>query len=338
MKRATMADVARVAGVGIATVDRVLNNRAPVSEKRALRVLKAAERVDYHAQGLLRRRIEEMAPVRKLGFVLQNQEKWFYRTLGAALSERAAELRDIQATVEIEFVKRLSPDDLASAIAGLRGRVDAVGVVAIDHPLVHRAISDSARNSVPVFSMLSRINSPDIAGYIGIDGRAAGRTAGWMMARCVREPGQIGILIGSHRYIGQEDRETGFRSYMREHAPDRRLRDSFVYLDDAHVAYEAASEIIDAVPDLAGIYHCGGGVSGVVRALRESGKDTVYICHEITPVARNALRDGLIDLILSTPVEEVAKHAVECMRTAILGRPVTQTHLEFEIYTSENIY
>ena len=153
----------------------------------------------------------------------------------------------------------------------------------IDHPLVHRAISDSVRDSVPVFSMLSRINSPDVAGYIGIDGRAAGRTAGWMMARCVTDPGQIGILIGSHRYIGQEDRETGFRSYMREHAPGRRLRDTFVYLDDAHVAYEAASEMIDAVPDLAGIYHCGGGVSGVARALRESGKDTVYICHEKHP-------------------------------------------------------
>ncbi len=69
MKRATMADVARVAGVGIATVDRVLNNRAPVAEKRAIRVMEAAERVDYHAQGLLRRRIEEMAPARTLGFV-----------------------------------------------------------------------------------------------------------------------------------------------------------------------------------------------------------------------------------------------------------------------------
>ena len=66
MKRATMADFARVAGVGIATVDRVLNNRVPVSEGRALRVLEAVERVNYHAQGLLRRRIEEMAPARTL--------------------------------------------------------------------------------------------------------------------------------------------------------------------------------------------------------------------------------------------------------------------------------
>ena len=247
-------------------------------------------------------------------------------------------MRDIRASAEIEFVIRLSPDDLSAVITELRGRVHAIGVVAIDHPMVHRAISDSVRDDVPVFSMLSRINSPDVTGYVGIDGRSAGRTAGWMMARRVTAPGKIGILIGSHRYIGQEDRETGFRSYMREHAPGRRLRDTFVYLDDAHVAYEAASEMIEAVPDLAGIYHCGEGVSGGVRALRESGKDTVYICHENTPVARDALQEGLVDVILSTPIEEVAECAINCMRAALLGRPSTQIRLDFEIYTSENIH
>ena len=168
-------------------------------------------------------------------------------------------MRDIRATVEIDLVRHLSPDDLSAAIADLRGHVHAIGVVAIDHPLVHRAIFDCVRDNVPVLSMLSRINSPDVAGYVGIDRRSAGRTTGWMMARCVTAPGLVGILIGSHRYIGQEDRDAGFRSYMREHARGRRLRDTFVYLDDARVAYEAASKLIGSVPDLVGIYHCGGG-------------------------------------------------------------------------------
>ena len=41
-QRITLNDVAQKAGVGIATVDRVVNGRAPVSKKTTERVLQAA--------------------------------------------------------------------------------------------------------------------------------------------------------------------------------------------------------------------------------------------------------------------------------------------------------
>ena len=37
--------------------------------------------------------------------------------------------------------------------------------------------------------------------------------------------GGVGILIGSHRYLGHEATEIGFRSCMRDFAPDMRLGD-----------------------------------------------------------------------------------------------------------------
>ena len=43
MARPTIADLARTAGVGISTVDRVLNGRDPVRRATAERVLAAAE-------------------------------------------------------------------------------------------------------------------------------------------------------------------------------------------------------------------------------------------------------------------------------------------------------
>ena len=46
-KRATIADLAREAGVSVATVDRVLNQRLPVREDTALRVVAAAESIGY---------------------------------------------------------------------------------------------------------------------------------------------------------------------------------------------------------------------------------------------------------------------------------------------------
>jgi len=53
VRRATLVDIAEAAEVSVATVDRVLNDRLPVRYETALRVVEAAERVGYHAAGLL---------------------------------------------------------------------------------------------------------------------------------------------------------------------------------------------------------------------------------------------------------------------------------------------
>ena len=108
-RRATLRDVAARAGVGVATVDRVLNGRAPVKAETAARVAAAAEALDYHAHGLMRRRMQELAPERTLGFILQKRGKWFYRALADGIREATASLRDIRGSVEIAFVETLSP-------------------------------------------------------------------------------------------------------------------------------------------------------------------------------------------------------------------------------------
>ena len=52
-QRVTMQDVANRAGVGVATVDRVLNARAPVAPGTAARVVEAADAVGYHGKAML---------------------------------------------------------------------------------------------------------------------------------------------------------------------------------------------------------------------------------------------------------------------------------------------
>ena len=61
-KRPTIADLARDAGVSVATVDRVLNGRLPVREETARRVYEAANAIGYHAAGLIRQRLQQDLP------------------------------------------------------------------------------------------------------------------------------------------------------------------------------------------------------------------------------------------------------------------------------------
>ncbi|MGI9435854.1 MAG: substrate-binding domain-containing protein [Geminicoccaceae bacterium] len=223
----------------------------------------------------------------------------------------------------------------------MRNKADTLGLVAVDHPKVSTAVAECTQAGVQVFALLSQLNAPDLAGYVGIDRRRAGRTAGWVMSRCTAGHGDVGILIGSHRYLGHEEREVGFRSYMREVAPRTRLRESVVYLDDAAVAYEAAAEILRGVPRISGLYHCGGGVEGVIRALVEAERshDVFYICHEKNPDAIQGLLDGTVDLVITNPLQPLARTITQAMADVLTGniRLTAAGMLAFELTTAENI-
>lgn len=60
--RPTITDLAKAAGVSVATVDRVLNGRHKVREETARRVYDAAKSIGYHAVSLLRQRVFEDLP------------------------------------------------------------------------------------------------------------------------------------------------------------------------------------------------------------------------------------------------------------------------------------
>ncbi|RVA59678.1 LacI family DNA-binding transcriptional regulator, partial [Mesorhizobium sp. M7A.F.Ca.CA.004.09.1.2] len=66
VKRPTISDLARISGVSVATVDRVLNNRLPVREETARRVYETATDIGYHAAGLIKQRMRQELPEYRL--------------------------------------------------------------------------------------------------------------------------------------------------------------------------------------------------------------------------------------------------------------------------------
>jgi LacI family transcriptional regulator len=340
-KRATITDLAREAGVSVATVDRVLNRRLPVRENTALRVVAAAESIGYHATGLLRQRMTEVKPC-TLGFLLQKRQDDFYKALANELQSATKAASSVRGRAIIEFMDELVPSFIAAKIREIGPRVDVLAVVAVDHPLVSEAVEDIVAKGKPVFTLLSDLTTPARAGYIGVDSRKAGRTAAWTISRLAKKPGKIGILLGSHRYLSQETAEISFRSYMRENAPEFQLLEPIVNLDDQRIAYEAVEDMISTNADLVGIYMSGGGREGLVRALRDekAGNRIIAVCNELMPVTRSALIDGTLDLVLATPLVALASHAVAAMaQAATSGRHDggSLTQLPAEIFVSENI-
>lgn len=339
VKRPTLTDLAKAAGVSIATVDRVINRRLPVTDDTAQRVVKAAESIGYHATSLLKRRIAE-TPVRRFGFLLQKKYA-FYENFGHELLAATKSARDIEGKPVLEFMEDLNPAFIAARIEAVAARVDALAMVAMDHPQVIQAVEKVVARGKPIFTLLSPLSTAAVTGHLGLDSRKCGRIAGWAINRIVKSPGRIGILVGSHRYLNHEISEISFRAYMREHAPQHQLMEPIINLDDERIAYEAVVTMLSNYPDLRAIYVAGGGQDGLIRALREIvGKERpVAVCNEVTPTTRAALLDGIIDLTLATPIASLATRTVNNMIAACEDRRISpqQCFVPPEIVVSENL-
>ena len=340
VKRATIADLARAAGVSVATVDRVLNRRLPVRDDTAARVMEAAEAIGFHAAGLLKQRLEEV-PRRTFGFLLQKRQNPFYQALGAALIEETQRAYSMQGRALVEFIDEINPALIAARLRDMAPRADAVAIVAVDHPAVNEAVEWADGQGCPVFALLSDISAPQRGGSISVDRRRSGRTAAWAISRLAARPGPVGILIGSHRYLSQEISEISFRSYFREHAPEFRMLEPIVVLDEHRIAYEAVIELLSSHPHLVGIYAAGGGGEGLSAALKEenAGGRVIAVCNELTTATRIGLTEGTLDLVLGTPVASIAREAVAAMgrRVANPAAGRTEVLLAADLHISETV-
>ncbi|MEZ5478665.1 MAG: LacI family DNA-binding transcriptional regulator [Thiolinea sp.] len=342
MGRPTIADVAEAAGVSVSTVDRVLSGREKVRRVTAERVLAAAERIGFYAAPAIKHRLGADKPVRTLGFLLQQHTRPFYRNLAQTLTDAAQHNLNARIHTKVEFLENLSPDNVANHILQLGSQVDALAVVAAEHPRVAQAIENLRANGVPTFALISGLTTAGGTGYVGLDNWKVGRTSAWTFANMCPQPGKIGIIVGSHRYRCQEMNEIGFRSYFREHAPEFQLLEPMISAEDRRVAAELTRDLLIREPDLSGLYISGGGITGVLTALRESDKaqQMVVVGYELMEETRAALVDGILNLVISHPLPRLAEVAVESMLEAIgeeRSDNLPVRLLPFEIYTPENL-
>ena len=338
-RRATIQDLAEQAGVSVSTIDRILNGRAKVRPGTAAKVLAVAEALQFYALPSLRERLKVEGEKVRLGFLLQQSHRTFYRLIGDALHQAAAESTE-PVEVVIEHMDDLSPEAVAARMLQMGGQVQAIAVVSAQHARIAHAIEALSEAGVPTFGLISELSAACEVGYVGLDNWRVGRTAAWAVAGLCRRPGPVGILIGNHRYRCQEMNESGFRSYCREHGAEFTLLEPQQTFEDRSIARDVTDQLLRREPDLVGLYVSGGGMAGVLEALRSSGRgrSIVTVGHEITDHTRLGLMDNDLSLVLAHPIQRLAMEAVVHMLRDLRARMGLVKHLiGFDIFTPENI-
>ncbi len=340
--RPTIHDVARAAGVSSATVDRVLNGREKVREETARKVYEAARQIGYHAAPLIGQRMQADLPRLRLGIVLHKERQSFYQQFAAEAERAVQQATGLRASVQLAFAASQSPRDFTTLMEGMADRVDAIAATAVTHPDVTETVQGLNAQGIPCFALLNDFAQGVRQNYLGLNNLKVGRIAAHMIATAAHHPGKIAVFVGGYRWHGHELRETGVRSYFREHAPQFQVLDTLVNLETRQLTYEATLDLLSRHPDLRGIYCAGGGMEGAIAAVKEMREpgEVALVVNELTPESRAALISRDVTMVIGTPLPRLCADLISLAAEAVqkgMGPVQGQHFLMPDLYLAESV-
>ncbi len=336
-RKATITDIADMAEVSTATVDRVLNGRPGVSAANRQRVNIAAK-----ALGYLPSEDKMTLPSRPahLEFFIPLGRSEFMHNLAATIRDFAASL-PLVASCRIHPIDGLSPAAVVKAIEKTALQTSGVGLITVDHPICRNAIRQLCEAGLRVITIASDVLQTPRSAYVGVDNRVAGRTAGLVMGRMARDSGgSVALFLGSRSYHGHEEREAGFRAVMGEQFPGLVILPAIETDEDNATSYAAASRILQGRDRIVGVYCVGAGRTGIARAVAERGQKRPFVVfHDLTNVTRQLLAEDVIDVVIDQNARLTGEQSVIRLLGSIASTApfLTLKYIEPRIILRENI-
>jgi LacI family transcriptional regulator len=338
--RPSLNDVARASGVSLATVDRVLHGRGGVRARTVERVQAVVERLGYRPDPAATRLARKRQA--RLTFVLPSGTNTFVDMIDSQVQAVGPWLAEQRAAAVVQRVDVFSPEALARHLAGLRDRCDAAVVMGQDHPRVRATIDDLVAHGVVVVTLVSDVPGSRRSRFVGIDNVTAGRTAASLLGRFVGpRPGPVGIVMGSRALRDHAERLFGFEQVLAaEHGHLRPLAPIEGH-DSSQRTEPLVARLLQREPDLVGLYSIGAGNRGIQAALEQSGRADriVWVCHELTPHARQALLSGVADAVINQDAGHEVRSACRLALAGLSGVRVLpdQERIRIDIFLRDNL-
>lgn len=334
--RPKLKDVARIAGVGTATVDRVLNERGNVSEEVRRKVIKAAREV-----GLRRQLPPTYKPLIRINVILARPSLPLLQRMAAEFRGLAKSF-DRRVSLNITTLPDEAPETISAALRATEG--NAVVVYAQDNALIRDAIAALHARDIPVITIISDLATSKRLAYAGTDHHAAGRTTGFFVSRMIPDGGPVVVLCNHQGFQSHADRIAGFRQYLAEQAPHLTIARIVEASDDRVRARALLEAAFRDIPDIVAVYNVGAANLGVRAAIEADilPKRPLFVGHELTEHTVRMLREGLMTLALDQSPRLQAQFSLDVLldHFGYEGMPVAHPYLStvpIVLYGPENI-
>lgn len=339
--RPTAKDLAEAAGVSLATVDRVLNDRPNVSKKAARLVTEAIERIGFvrnpAAVNLARSRIY------RFRFLLPMAGDQYLRELLEKVDEAREALRSDLTDVDVVQIPTTDPHAVAKYLSGIQSEeVDGIAVMAPESPQVRDAMARLIERGIKVVQFLSGQEKLKTADFVGIDNFAAGATAGKLIGRFLNhEPGKIMVIAETMMAQDSIERRLGFDSIINERFPHLCPLPSAETYGDERRASLVIQRMLEHNPQINAVYVLSAEARLPISTIAQFAdlRRLTVVVHERTPFSEEALRDERIDAIIAQNPGHAVRSAIRIMRARLEAREplASQEKIRIEILLKENL-
>ncbi|MEV6636530.1 LacI family DNA-binding transcriptional regulator [Actinoplanes sp. NPDC051470] len=314
-------EIAAQAGLSPATVDRVLHERGGVRASTVREVRQAIADLDRQQS-----QVRLGGRTIMLDVVVQAPPR-FTAAVRVALEAELPSLRP--ATIRSRFHLLDSPAvaDLVAVLEKVaRTKSDGVILKAPETPEIIAAVAGSP---VPVVTFVTDLPGSKRAAYVGIDNRAAGATAAYLVEQWLADrAGDVLVVRGHGSFRGEDEREMGFRAEMRLRSPGRRIVEVVDEEDKADAVHYSIRELLATSPSVRAVYSLyagAGGNTAVVDAFdAERRRYDVFVAHDLDGENTALLRDRRLSAVLHHDLRADMRQACLAVlhaRGVLEGRP-----------------
>ena len=280
----TIRDVARAAGVSVATVSRVLNGSGPASAAARSRIQAAARELRYSPNAAARTLSTRVT--RTIGVLLPDLHgEYFSEVIRGA--DQEAQRQGFHLLVSNSHDDRA---ELEAAMRAMRGRID--GLVVMWPDADPPGLADNVSDALPVVLVNSPVEAAAGAHTvetIGVDNYGGA----YAMVRHLASLGhrRIALLAGGSRNLDARERRRGYRAALRD--ADLPIEASLEQKGDFSEAagYRLGAALVQLAPRPTALFAANDAMAiGALAALHEAGvhvpRDMAIGGFDDIPVAR----------------------------------------------------
>lgn len=347
--RPTTKDLAKAAGVSLATVDRVLNGRSGVQEKTVKAVNEAIEKIGF-VRNLLAANLARSRTYR-FQFLLPRSGDQFLGALIARVDEALAAFIVESTAIQHRQVIGTDPHEIAKTLTALdAATIDGVAIMAPESPQVRDATSRLIERGIQVVQFISGQSATPSADasshhpvdFVGIDNAAAGATAGRLIGRFSSgKTGKILVLSETMQSRDSLERRLGFDRVLTRDYPELSGLPSLETYGDPERSLRIIQNSYASHPDIVGVYVLSSEARIPLEnlaAVSDVHNQTI-IAHERTPFTDAMLMSGALDAVIAQDPGHLVRSAIRVLRARCDGREplASQEQIRIEILLKENL-